>query len=82
MVVKEELNRKLTDLIIDYKCLSAYSSADEMLTNMTCDCNAFIDVCDLMRCEQYTFKKAQEEVLNSLKNRILFIVVDELYGFI
>lgn len=79
MVINSEIDKKLKDLVIDYKCLGAYSNVEEMVVSMDCNCSAFKEVCRIMKNEDKSFEKAQHEVLMKLQGEITYIVINELY---
>lgn len=82
MKISNEIDKRLIDLIIDYKCLGAYSDAEEMIKCMDYNCNAFKKMCTLMKWQDKSFKEAQEIILEDIRKEILSIVVDELYSYI
>lgn len=78
--MNKDIDNRLTDLIIDYKCLGAYSSVEEMVANMDYNSKSFREVCDCMRMKDYSFIDAKLCVLQEIQHKIINIVVEELYG--
>ena len=79
---KKESENKLKSLIVEYKCLGAYDSAEEMIAYMDNNCETFKSVCNLIRNEDKSFKVAQSIVSNEIKQKIVNIVVDEIYDYV
>lgn len=79
MVISKELNNKLHDLVVDYKCLCAYSSVEEMAQYMDYNSDTFKKVCNYMHDNEVMFRAAQKAILESLRGEITYIIINELY---